>query len=234
MNETDKQNINKKNIEFFSKNLNYQNNINQIDTYKILYNEITEIIKGSDLLLDVGHGGSFDYDTTKVNKIVGLDLDEMIEKNSIPKNVNLEVGSALEIPDKLINFDTVLFVMLIHHLVGKNVTENIENLNRCIEQSKKALSKNGRLVIVESCVPKWFYNIEKIVFKPTSYFINKFMTHPPAFQFTKEIISNSLIKNGFKDLKIKKIKQGKFILQYGIKFPTILTPVETIIFSANI
>ena len=65
MNETDKQNINKKNIEFFSKNLNYQNNINQIDTYKILYNEITEIIKGSDLLLDVGHGGSFDYDTTK-------------------------------------------------------------------------------------------------------------------------------------------------------------------------
>ena len=80
MNETNKQNINKKNIDFFSKNSNYQNNINQIDTYKILYNEITEIIRDSNLLLDVGHGGCFDYDTTKVNKIVGLDLDEMIEK----------------------------------------------------------------------------------------------------------------------------------------------------------
>ena len=234
MNETDKQNINKKNIEFFSKNLNYQNNINQIDTYKILYNEITEIIKGSDLLLDVGHGGSFDYDTTKVNKIVGLDLDEMIEKNSIPKNVKLEIGSALQIPEKLNNFDTILFVMLIHHLVGKNVNENIDNLNRCIQQSKKALSKNGRLIIVESCVPKWFYNIEKVVFKPTSYLINKFMKHPPAFQFTKEIISDCLIRNGFKNINVKKVKQGKFILQYGIKFPTILTPVETIIFSANI
>ena len=65
----------------------------------------------------------------KVNKIVGLDLDEMIEKNSIPKNVKLEIGSALQIPDKLNNFDTILFVMLIHHLVGKNVNENIENLN---------------------------------------------------------------------------------------------------------
>ena len=96
------------------------------------------------------------------------------------------------------------------------------------------MSKNGKLIIVESCVPKWFYNIEKVVFKPTSYFINKFMKHPPAFQFTKEIISDSLTMNGFKDVKIKKIKQGKFILQYGIKFPTILTPVETIIFSANI
>ena len=60
------------------------------------------------------------------------------------------------------------------------------------------------------------------------------MKHPPAFQFTKEIISETLIKNGFKNVKIEKIKQGKFILQYGIKFPTVLTPVETIIFSANI
>ena len=32
----------------------------------------------------------------------------MIENNSIPKNVNLEVGSALEIPDKLINFDSII------------------------------------------------------------------------------------------------------------------------------
>ena len=119
MNETNKQNINKKNIDFFSKNSNYQNNINQIDTYKILYNEITEIIRGSNLLLDVGHGGCFDYDTTKVNKIVGLDLDEMIENNSIPKNVNLEVGSALEIPDKLINFDTINKTLKYNNFINK-------------------------------------------------------------------------------------------------------------------
>ncbi len=234
MNESDKHNINRKNIDFFSKNYNYQESVSQIDTYQILYNVITDKVKDANLLLDVGHGGSFDYDTSKVNKIVGLDLDEMIEKNSIPKNVKLEVGSALQIPENLTNFDTVLFVMLIHHLVGKNVSENFKNLNKCIKQSKKALSKNGKLVIVESCVPKWFYNIEKLLFKPTSYFINKFMKHPPAFQFTKEIISETLIKNGFKNVKIEKIKQGKFILQYGIKFPTVLTPVETIIFSANI
>ena len=69
---------------------------------------------------------------------------------------------------------------------------------------QKTLSKNGRLIIVESCVPKWFYNIEKVVFKPTSYLINKFMKHPPAFQFTKEIISGCLIRNGFKNINVKK------------------------------
>ena len=77
-------------------------------------------------------------------------------------------------------------------------------------------------------------NIEKLVFKPTSYLINKVMKHPPAFQFTKEIISETLVKHGFKDIKLKNVRQGKFILQYGIKFPTVLTPVQTIIFSAKI
>ena len=234
MNDTNKETIKKKNIDFFSKNFRYKDSIGKIDTYKILYNEITEIIKNTDRLLDIGHGGTFDYDTTAVNTIVGLDLDKMIETQFIPKNVHLEIGSALDVPNKLINFDKVLFVMLIHHLVGKNVDENLENLSKCIYQCKKTLSKNGELIIVESCVPKWFYSIEKLLFKPTSYFINKFMKHPPAFQFTKEIIFENLIKNGFKEVKIRKIKQGKFILQYGIKFPTILTPVETVIFSAKI
>ena len=69
----------------------------------------------------------------------------MIEKNSIPKNVKLEVGSALQIPEKLIDFDIVLFVMLIHHLVGKNVSENFKNLNKCIEQSKRLYQKMANL-----------------------------------------------------------------------------------------
>ena len=123
--------------------------------------------------------------------------------------------------------------MLIHHLVGKNVNENLKNLNICIEQCKKVLALDGKLLIVESCVPKWFYIIEKILFRPSSYFINKFFKHPPAFQFTKDIIINCLKDNNFKEIKVQKIKQGKFILQYGVKFPTFLTPVETYIFTAK-
>ena len=71
----------------------------------------------------------------------------------------------------------------------------ILNLNQCISESKKALSEKGKLIIVESCVPKWFYFIEKILFKPSSFLINKFFKHPPAFQYTKEIILEVLRKN---------------------------------------
>ena len=225
--------IKKKNISFFSKNSNYQKNISEIDTYKILYDEITNKLKKTKTLLDVGHGGCFDYNTSVIEEITGLDLDEMVNPKLLPKNVKLIVGSALNIPIKLRNFDKVLFVMLIHHLIGKDVKENLKNLNECINQSKKSLSEGGKIIIVESCVPYWFYLIEKILFIPTSYLINKFLNHPPAFQFTKKKILETLKKNNFKDIQYKKIKQGRFILQYGFKFPTFLTPVETIIFEAT-
>ena len=225
--------INQKNINFFSENKDYQKNISEIDTYKILYEEITNRLKGRKKLLDIGHGGCFDYDNRVVNEIIGLDLDKMISAEKIPENVKLVLGSALNVPNNLKNFDTVIFVMLLHHLVGKNVKENLKNLNQCIAESRKTLLDDGKLIIVESCVPYWFYLIEMALFKPTSYIINKFIKHPPAFQFTKNKILEILKNNNFKDIKVKKIKQGKFILQYGFKFPTYLTPVETIIFEAN-
>ena len=206
--------------------------MNSIDTYKILYEKITQHVKGTNKLLDIGHGGSFDYDTDKVNQITGLDLDQMIDTKYLSKNIKLKIGSALKVPNDLINFDAVLLVMLIHHLIGEDVKENLENLEQCISESKKTLLNKGKIIIVESCVPKWFYYIEKLLFIPSSYLINKLLKHPPAFQYTSEIIFKVLEKNGFKDIKYEKVKQGKFILQYGFKFPTFLTPVETVIFTA--
>ncbi len=225
--------IEKKNIEFFSSNSKYQNNVATIDTYKILYSEITNFIKSSNKLLDIGHGGTFDYDTSKVKEITGLDLDKMIDVKNIPKNIRLVEGSALDIPEDIKNFDTTIVVMLLHHLVGNEVSENLENLDRCLQQIRKTLIDNGKLIIVESCVPKWFYLIEKILFKPTSFLIKKFIKHPPAFQFTEEILDKYLKKNNFKNINFKEIRQGKFILQYGIKVPTFITPVKTIIITAT-
>ena len=158
----------------------------------------------------------------------------MIDVKNIPKNIRLVEGSALDIPEDIKNFDTTIVVMLLHHLVGNEVSENLENLDRCLQQIRKTLIDNGKLIIVESCVPKWFYLIEKILFKPTSFLIKKFIKHPPAFQFTEEILDKYLKKNNFKNINFKeKIRQGKFILQYGIKVPTFLTPVKTIIITAT-
>ena len=209
MSKLENQSINKKILSFLLIIKNYQKNVSTIDTYQILFDKITQNLVNIKKLLDVGHGGSFDYDTNKVKEIVGLDLDYMIDLKSLPKNIKLEVGSALDIPSNLRDFDAVLFVMLIHHLVGKNIKENLLNLDKCVSESRKALSENGKLIIVESCVPNWFYFIEKLLFKPTNYLIHKFIKHPPAFQYTKEIIIQSLKKETILNLSnTKKLNRG--------------------------
>ena len=225
-------NVEKKNLNFFDKNTKYQNNIKKIDTYKKIYIEISKKLRGTKRLLDIGHGGVFDYNTKLIKQITGLDLTYMNYKN-LPKNVKLVNGSVLNIPKYLKNYDVVLINMLLHHLTGKNVNENYRNLTKSLKQIKKTLKTNGEFIIVESCVPDWFNKLEKLFYKIVSLILLKFINHPPVFQYTAQQISEELKKQGFKDIKYKKIKQGRFILQFGFKFPTFLTPVQTVIFTSR-
>ena len=232
-NHLNQKNVENKNIKFFDKNTNYQKNIYNIDTYKNIYIEISKKLKGTNKLLDIGHGGTFDYNTKLINRIVGVDLSYMNEKK-LPKNIKLIKGNVLNLPNNLKLFDKVLMNMLLHHLTGENISQNFSNLRKSIKQTKKTLKKKGELIIVESCVPKWFNLFEKLVYKFASLVLLKFMNHPPVFQYTKEQILEELIEQGFEKIEYKIIKQGKFILQFGYKFPTFLTPVKTVIFTSRL
>ena len=232
INNLDKKSVENKNIKFFDRNINYQKNIEKIDTYKNINFHLSKSLDGTDFLLDIGHGGIFDYQTVNIKQICGLDLSVMNYSN-LPKNIKLFIGSVLNIPKNLNSFDKVLMNMLLHHVTGKNVEENFNNLRLSINQAKKALKKNGELIIVESCVPYWFYLFEKIVYRLASFFLLKFFNHPPVFQYTSDQILKVLKESGFKKITLKKIKQGKLILQFGYKFPSFLTPVSTIIFKAT-
>ena len=160
INNLDKKSVENKNIKFFDRNINYQKNIEKIDTYKNINFHLSKSLDGTDFLLDIGHGGIFDYQTANIKQICGLDLSVMNYSN-LPKNIKLFIGSVLNIPKNLNSFDKVLMNMLLHHVTGKNVEENFINLRLSINQAKKALKKNGELIIVESCVPYWFYLFEK-------------------------------------------------------------------------
>ena len=121
--------------------------------------------------------------------------------------------------------------MLIHHLVGNDVDDCYKNLNKVVEQAYRALKPDGKLIIVESCVPVWFNIFEKIVYKPASKIIEMLISHPPTFQYTSEIIEENLIEK-FTSVECRKIDMGKFVLQFGYKFPSALTPVQPYIFTA--
>lgn len=225
----------KQNIAFFCENIDsYNSKIQQLDTYITLRSYINQTITGINKLLDIGNGGVFDYDVKLVNEIMGLDLflDKLPSSFSCPPNVTLKTGSALNIPETNNSFDGVLMVMLIHHLIGKTVTASIKNVEKTIEEAYRVLKPGGKMIIVESCVPTWFYHFEKFVFPLASRVIDKIFKHPATIQYPVPMLKKMLEKTIGKTQVIK-VPLGRWVIIYGIKVPAILTPVSPTIFIAE-
>lgn len=169
-----------------------------------------------------------------MNQIVGLDLflDQLPSTFVCPPNVTLKSGSALEIPLPQDSFDGVLMVMLIHHLVGKNVAASIENTQRAIDQAHRVLKPGGKMIIVESCVPAWFYQLEKILFPLAVRVIDKLTGHPATLQYPAKMLQKMLDKK-FSKTQVTNVPIGKWVIILGKKVPSFLLPVQPKIFIAE-
>ncbi len=217
----------RKNVEFFrNAHGNYEKNVGELDTYSNIRASVGEAIRGISRLLDIGNGGIFDYETGLVGSIVALDpLFDDFSSSGLPGNVTLRSGSALDIPEPDASFDGVLMVMLLHHLVGKTARESLANVRAAMREGLRVLRPGGRLVIVESCVPRWFYLTEKILFPVLAPCIHRLLSHPATLQFPPELIEQA-IRDCDQDVVVSRIALGRWILQFGFRFPAVLTPVQ--------
>lgn len=223
-----------KNENYFSENLtSYQANITEIDTYINIKNKLDTVLAGAGEVLDIGNGGVFDYDTNLIKHITAIDLflDKILTKN-YPPNVSFKKGSALDIPEKNEKFDVVVMVMLLHHIVGETVAVNHHNLSRCLDECLRVLKPEGKLVIVESCLPQMFYKLQSLIYPISKKLIEKSLTHPMAFQYTKETILQ-VLNQRFSKVEYEEIPKGRYVLQLGWRFPSRLTPVQPFIFYAE-
>jgi SAM-dependent methyltransferase len=224
-----------KNAGFFLRNIaEYSANVDQIDTYQRIRSALTAELGGMGVVLDVGNGGVFDYDTSVVKAVTGLDLflDDLPKDMKFPANVTMERGDALAIPKADASYDGVVMVMLLHHLTGKSVRQCKANLERAVREAHRVLRPGGRLVIVESCVPRWFHRIECALYPAAVPIINRTLTHPPAFQHTIEEIVELLRATFDTAPAARLIPKGKFVLQLGFKVPSWLTPVQAYLITA--
>jgi len=225
----------KKNQTFFEVEYQrYKARVESIDTYAFIPAALNMKLQGIQRLLDIGNGGVFNYNTRLIGEVIGLDLflDKLVLGDHFPKNVSMVQGNALDIPRTLHSFDGVLMVMLIHHLVGNTVNDCLINIQQLLSEARRVMCPGGRLVIIESCVPYWFFVFEKIVFKPATLVIEKIMKHPSTIQYPIDFLFKMIEKAGFVEVKKEKIPKGKYVLQYGVKVPSWITPVQPILFSA--
>lgn len=215
------------NSSFFLENVgSYSRQVYELDTYRHIRDFTDEALTGIDSLLDMGNGGVCDYDVSRARSITALDLflDELPASHLLPPNVQPLQGSALDIPKAAGSYDGVLMAMLLHHLAGTTPLESLDNATRAIAEAHRVLRPGGRLVIIESCVPAWFYSIEKLLFPAACASAYKLTGHPATLQYPPQLLA-SIVSHRFGSApEVRRIPCGRWILQFGKKFPSALTP----------
>jgi ubiquinone/menaquinone biosynthesis C-methylase UbiE len=218
------------NASYFLDHLSeYNSSVKNIDTYKAIHDFISAKVAGTDSLLDIGNGGVFAYDTSGVRSITAIDLflgdlHPNIVAEYFPRNCHPVQGNALALPEPDRKFDMALMVMLLHHLTSTDWKSSWANAQVAIDEAWRVLKPGGKLLIVESCVPWWFFHVEKPALWLLSRAIKSVFSHPVTLQFPVDMIVDEIRKKS-DNVKVTVIPKKRFVLQFGFKVPSYLTPV---------
>jgi hypothetical protein len=92
---------------------------------------------------------------------------------------------------------------------------------------RAGLKPGGKLLLIESVVPRWFY---ALVESPLYGLLARVwpFSHPLTFQYTREILVDELTASPVRIDEQALIPRGNFVLQYGLVVPAFLTPVQVL------
>jgi SAM-dependent methyltransferase len=222
-----------KNAGYFDTNERYAGRVGALDTYRKIRDAIDPEIAGARRLLDVGNGGVFDYNTDLAEEIVGVDL--FLERAPAPSagNIVLRHGDALALDEPSEAYDRVLEISVFHHLIGSNVDSTLANIRQAVNEAYRVLEPSGRIVVMESCVSKRAFAVERLLFGALRHVARTpLMSHPATLQFPPEMIADA-IADRFDNVEVTPIPVGRWIIQFGLRWPTSLTPARPYLFTAT-
>ena len=213
------------NAAWFDDNDLYIANQSKLEHYRHCRLCVERELRGVGRLLDVGNGGFFNYDTALVAHATAVDLFLKDGPGPLP-NTAFKSGSLLDLPFGEGSFDAILLQNVFHHVTGRTVKENYQNLRRGMRELHRCVHPEGKVVIVESTVPLWFNLFERLAYGPALKI--KRGGHPVTFQFTPEEMVREAGAAGFRIEEYVLIPKGPWVLQFGHKWPSCLTPVRVV------
>lgn len=216
-----------RNSEFFARDT-YGAHADQLDSHERIRAALTRELAGARNLLDVGSGGVFEYDPAVAERVVAVDLFlDPADSADYPDHVELRRGDALDLAEEPGSYDVVLEAFLYHHLTGRRASDSVANTRRAISEAARMVEPGGRLVIAESCIPRALYPLERALYAPLRALASTPLTggHPATLQLPVEQL-RTLVAEQLTIEKCEEIPLGRWVTQFGRRFPTALTPVR--------
>jgi SAM-dependent methyltransferase len=213
------------NARWFADNDRYIESQSRLEHYRHIHRMVVHELRGVGRLLDVGNGGFFNYDPGLAEHVTAVDLFLAEGPGPFP-NTAFRRGSLLDLPCPDQSFGCVLMQNVFHHVTGRSVAENHRNLQRGMREIHRCLEPGGKAIVIESTVGRLFYGFERLVYRPA--LAVKTGGHPVTFQFTAPQLIAAAGDCGFELEEWSYVPRGRYVLQFGYTWPTLLTPARTV------
>ena len=211
------------NAQWFADNETYKSAQEDLELYRFIALAAAHETESSRALLDIGNGGIFTYPISHIPRVVALDL--FVEDDFARRYPGVEwrQHSALEMsfPEK---FDTVIAINTLHHVVGTSVAMTYANLNELMKRSTACLTATGRVVLIESTMPRWFVWLYALMF-PVALRVWP-LSHPPTFQFHYRDILKAADAAGLRLCEFTWIPKTSDFIFLGVRVKRWMAPIR--------
>ncbi len=168
------------NAEFFADNARYKQAQTELELYRFIALAASHETKHARALLDIGNGGVFEYPIDHIPRVVALDVFVEADFATRYPHVEWRQVSALDMAFTE-RFDTVVAINTLHHVIGTSVDATYANLRELMRRAAACLEPDGKIVIIESTMPRWFVRLYSQFFGLVLKVWR--LRHPATFQF---------------------------------------------------